>query len=79
MAAAAHRRSRTGLRGLTYTALIGLLAATGLRPGEALMLDRSDVDLDEGLLSIRESKFGKSRLVPIVRSTRDALQQDATP
>jgi integrase len=75
MAAAAHRRSRTGVRALTYTTLIGLLAATGLRPGEALMLDRSDVDLDEGILSIRESKFGKSRLVPIVSSTRDALQQ----
>jgi integrase len=78
MAAAAQRRSRTGLRPLTYTTLIGLLAATGLRPGEALMLDRSDVDLDEGILSIRESKFGKSRLVPIVPSTRDALQQYAT-
>ncbi len=77
MAAAAQRRSRTGLRGLTYTTLIGLLAATGLRPGEALMLDRSDVDLDEGILSIRESKFGKSRLVPITPSTRDVLQQYA--
>ena len=78
MAAAAHRRSRTGLRSLTYTTLIGLLAATGLRPGEALRLDRSDVDLNEGLLSIRESKFGKSRLVPIVSSTRDVLHQYAT-
>jgi integrase len=78
MAAAAHRRSPTGLRSLTYTTLIGLLAATGLRPGEALRLDRSDVDLNEGLLSIRESKFGKSRLVPIVSSTREVLQQYAT-
>ena len=77
MAAAARRRSRTGVRALTYTTLIGLLAATGLRPGEALALDRSDVDLDEGILSIRESKFGKSRLVPIGPSTRDALQQYA--
>jgi integrase len=77
MAAAAQRRSRNGLRGLTYTTLIGLLAATGLRPGEALILDRSDVDLDEGILSIRESKFGKSRLVPIAPSTRDVLHQYA--
>lgn len=77
MAAAAHRRSRTGLRGLTYTTLIGLLAATGLRLGEALMLDHSDVDLDAGILSIRESKFGKSRLVPLAPSTRLALQQYA--
>ena len=61
-----------------YTTLIGLLAATGLRPGEALILDRSDVDLDAGILSIRESKFGNSRLVPIVPSTRDVLQQYAT-
>lgn len=42
------------------------------------MLDRPDVDLDGGLLSIRESKFGKSRLVSIVPSTRDALQQYAS-
>ena len=77
MDAAAQRRSRTGVRGLTYATLIGLLAATGLRPGEALTLDRSDVDFEGGILSIRESKFGKSRLVPIASSTRDALQQYA--
>jgi integrase len=71
------RRSRTGLRGLTYTTLIGLLASTGLRPGEALALDRSDVDLERGILSIRETKFGKSRLVPIDPSTRRALRQYA--
>ena len=77
MIEAAHRRSRTGLRALTYTTLIGLLASTGLRPGEALALDRSDVDLEHGILSIRETKFGKSRLVPIDSSTRRALQQYA--
>jgi integrase len=77
MVEAAQRRSRTGLRGLTYTTLIGLLASTGLRPGEALALDRSDVDLERGILSIRETKFGKSRLVPIAPSTRRALQQYA--
>lgn len=77
MVEAAQRRSRTGLRGLTYTTLIGLLASTGLRPGEALALDRSDVDLERGILSIRETKFGKSRLVPIDPSTRRALQQYA--
>jgi hypothetical protein len=67
----------TRLRGHTYTTLIGLLAATGLRPGEALMLDRSDVDLDDGILSIWESKCGRSYRVPIVPSTRDALQRYA--
>lgn len=65
--------SPSGLRALTYTTLIGLLAATGLRPGEALALDRSDVDLENGILSIRQSKFGKSRFVPVTESTRAAL------
>jgi integrase len=77
MAEAARRRSPTGLRALTYVTLVGLLASTGLRPGEALALDRSDVDLDNGILSIRQTKFGKSRLVPIDLSTRAALQQYA--
>src|SRR5690242_19848960 len=65
--------SPTGLRALSYTTLIGLLAATGLRPGEALALDNSDVDLNNGILSIRRSKFGKSRFVPLADSTRTAL------
>lgn len=65
--------SPTGLRALTYTTLIGLLTATGLRPGEALALDRSDVDLANGILSIRQSKFGKSRFVPVTESTCAAL------
>lgn len=75
MAEAARRRSRTGLRPLTYTTLIGLLAATGLRPGEALALDTADVDLADGLLSIRQSKFGKSRVVPVDESTCEALRR----
>ena len=61
------------LRGLTYAALFGLLAATGMRISEAVALDRDDVDLEERLLNIRESKFRKSRLVPVHVSTRDAL------
>lgn len=65
--------SPSGLRALTYRTLIGLLTATGLRPGEALALDRSDVDLEDGILSIRQSKFGKSRFVPVTESTRAAL------
>lgn len=75
MAEAGRARTRTGVRPLTYTTLIGLLAATGLRPGEALALDIADVDLDAGLLLIRESKFGKSRVVPVDDSTREALRQ----
>ena len=63
------------LRSATYQTLIGLLATTGLRVGEALRLDRGDLDRDEGLLRIRESKFGKSRLVPLDPSTVDALER----
>jgi integrase/recombinase XerD len=61
------------LRSATYVTLIGLLAATGLRIGEAIKLDRADVDWSAGLLLIRESKFGKSRLVPVSDSTLHAL------
>lgn len=62
-----------GLRSLTYWTLFGLLASTGLRPGEALALDESDVDLRSGILSIRQTKFGKSRFVPVEASTLAAL------
>ena len=55
--------------------MIGLLATTGLRVGEALRLDRGDLDPVEGVLRIRESKFGKSRLVPLSDSTVDALER----
>ena len=77
MAEATRLASHTGLRALTYTTLIGLLTATGLRPGEALALDRSDVDLETGILAIRQTKFGKSRFVPVTDSTRAALQEYA--
>jgi len=63
------------LRSATYQTLIGLLATTGLRVGEALRLDRDDLDRAEGVLRIRESKFGKSRLVPLHASTVDALER----
>lgn len=62
------------LRGRTYATLFGLLAVTGLRINEALHLDRSDVDLEAGVLLIRRTKFGKSRLVPIHPTTQEALQ-----
>ena len=77
MAEAARLASPTGLRALTYTTLIGLLTSTGLRPGEALALGRSDVDLENGILAIRQTKFGKSRFVPVSDSTRAALQEYA--
>ncbi len=68
-------RNRTGaLRPYTYATLIGLLMATGMRLGEAIRLDRSDLDQDEDLLVIRHTKFGKSREVPLHRTTVAALR-----
>ena len=62
-----------GLRPWTYHALLGLLSVTGMRVGEALRLKCEDVDLDTGVLTVRGTKFGKSRLVPIHASTREVL------
>lgn len=73
MAEADQMRSSKGMKALTLKTLIGLLSATGLRPGEAAALERCDVDLDVKVLIIRESKFGKSRQVPIHPSTVAAL------
>lgn len=70
---AAARSLRSPLRAATFETLVGLLAVTGLRIGEALRLDRDDVDLVEGVLLIRLSKFGKTREVPLHGSTVDAL------
>ena len=61
------------LRAATFATLIGLLAATGMRGGEAMRLDRHDVDWEHGALTVRDSKFGKSRLLPLHASTIDAL------
>ena len=73
LAAALKLRPRQELRPWTYHCLFGLLAVTGLRIGEALKLERVDVDLGEGILTIRGAKFGKTRLVPLHPSTRDVL------
>lgn len=69
----AARSLRSPLRAATFETLVGLLAATGLRIGEALGLDRDDVDLAEGVLTIRLAKFGKSREVPLHASTAEAF------
>jgi integrase len=73
MTAAAALKSPRGMKGLTLDILIGLLAATGLRPGEAAALENRDVDFEAGVLVVRESKFGKSRLVPVHQSVVTAL------
>ncbi len=69
--------SSLGLRAHSYASLFGLLAATGLRLGEALALDRVDVDLHNGILAVRRAKFGKSRFAPVHDSTRRALRRYA--
>lgn len=61
------------LRAASLDAIIGLLAVSGLRIGEALRLDRSQVDSDNGVIQVLDSKFGKDRMVPIHRSTSGAL------
>ncbi|MBC8426607.1 tyrosine-type recombinase/integrase, partial [bacterium] len=73
VAAARRLPSPMGLRAQTHSTILGLLAAGGLRVSEAVALDRRDVDLEEGILSIRRTKFGKSRLTPVHPSTKDAL------
>lgn len=66
-------RLPTAHRADTYQTVIGLIAVTGMRVGEVVRLDRDDVDLGQGLLTIRDSKFGKCRQVPVHPSTVDAL------
>jgi integrase/recombinase XerD len=70
---AAARGLRPPLRAATFETLIGLLACTGLRIGETIRLDRDDVDLDNRVLIVRDSKFGKSREVLLHESTARAL------
>lgn len=65
---------RTPIRRATFATLIGLLAVTGMRIGEAIGLDRGDVDLAGGLLTIRSGKFGKTRELALHPSTIDALR-----
>ena len=71
--AASRLSSPRGLKGHTYSTIFGLLSVTGMRVNEALALDRENVNLEEGILTIRRTKFGKSRLVPVHESTRQAL------
>ncbi|HED14084.1 MAG TPA: integrase [Gammaproteobacteria bacterium] len=71
-------RPTDGMRPWTYSTIFGLLWATGMRISEVLNLDRSDVDLSAGLLKIRNTKFGKSRFVPIHATTQTALQSYAS-
>jgi len=74
--AAAHRLGpNSSLRGATYETLFGLLAATGLRVSEAVHLKSADVNLKLGMLTVRQTKFAKSRQVPLHQSTIEALRR----
>ena len=70
-ARAIHRR----VPAATHETLIGLLAATGMRVGEALRLEPGDIDWSDAVITIRQSKFGKSRLVPVKPDTIAALER----
>jgi integrase len=65
---------RFELRQASYRTLIGLLSVTGMRVGEAIRLDDSDLDLRHGVLTVRETKFGKSRELPLHPSAVVALR-----
>jgi integrase len=70
----AARRLRPALRAATHRTLLGLLAVTGMRVGEAVALTRSDVDLRDGLITIRHAKFDRMRMVPLHPSVTAALR-----
>lgn len=66
---------RPALRAATHESFFGLLAVTGMRIGEAIRLDRADVDLDAGVIHINNTKFAKHRRVPLHESTVAALRR----
>ena len=78
LAAARQIGPQGGLRAAVMETLFGLMSCTGLRISEALGLQETDVDLKAGVLTIRQSKFGKSRLVPLHPSAVEALARYRT-
>jgi integrase len=73
LAAAKNLGPHGDLRAATYETLFGLIASTGLRVSEAVHLLDSDVDLKSGMLTVRQTKFAKSRQLPMHSSTVEAL------
>jgi integrase len=74
LSAASNLGRPNGLRRHTYRTLFGLLACTGLRVSEALRLKREDVNLNGAILNIKETKFRKTRLIPLHVSAVKALR-----
>jgi integrase/recombinase XerD len=72
------RRLSRPLRAASYEALFGLLAVSGMRVGEAIALQRDDVDLDAGLITIRHAKHDRARLVPLHPTATEALRRYAS-
>ena len=58
---------------LTYEALFGLLWSSGMRIGETINLQKGDVDLTDGVITVRQAKLGRTRLVPLQQNSVDAL------
>jgi integrase len=71
------RALRPPLRAATHEAIFGLLATSGMRVGEAVSLQRDDVDLGAGVITIRQAKFDRSRLVPLHPTVTEALERYA--
>ena len=74
----AARQLRPPLRAASYEALFGLLACSGIRVGEAISLARTDVDLTEGIVTVRHPKLDRERLLPLHPSATQALRRYAT-
>jgi integrase/recombinase XerD len=74
---AAARALPSPLVAATYETLVGLLETTGMRVGEAVRLDRTDVDLDDGVVTVVAGKFGRWREVPLQPGTVQALSSYA--
>ena len=75
LAAARRLGPTSGLRGIIFETLFGLIASTGLRISEALALHIENVDLTRGMLTIHQTKFAKSRQVPMHHSTIKSLRR----
>jgi len=67
--------SSIGLHASTFATLFGLLAVTGMRVSEPIALDRADVDFKQKVLTVRHTKFGKSRMIPLHPSTISKLAE----
>lgn len=72
------RKLRPALCALTYEALFGLLWSSGMRIGETINLQKGDVDLADGVITVRQAKLGRLRLVPLQQNSVDALASYVT-